>query len=85
MTCVVVAVVVKLALFTGDVPTKYIAAGLVAVLLLSLAWMEQEDERRQLQALPEEIARSVLEAQKQSFGEGLHPAVKWAYIAWKRE
>ena len=85
MACVFVAVVVELALFTRDVPTKYIAAGLAAALCLSLAWIQQEEDRRRLQALPEDIARRVLDAQKRRRSEDQNPAAKRAYNAWNRE
>ena len=85
MACVFVAVVVELALFTRDVPTKYIAAGLAAALCLSLAWIQQEEDRRRLEALPEDIARRVFDAQKRRRGEDQNPAAKRAYIAWNKE
>ena len=73
-------------LFTGDIPAKYIAAGLGLALCLSLAWMQHEEDRERLAALPEEIASRVLNAQKRRRGEERNnPAAKRAYLGWNRE
>jgi len=76
LTFVSVAVVVEFAFIHRKyIFTKYIAAGLGVALCLSVAWIQQEEDRRRIAALPEDMARRVLDAQKQSRGEEQNPAL----------